>query len=577
MKLSIRYKSIFVFSLIITMVLSGIYLAVSYGLKDRAYQRAKTHLLKDATLAKSFLAGYMAERPLSYGVDEVVDNIGKDLGMRVTVMGRYGTVIGDSELDGRALRSAENLLGRPEVREAGQSEYGEARRISATTKKETFYLALPFGEGKSRGIIRLAFPLSENELIPLRFKKLLAIMMFFAFGFGVFSVFAASMVILNPVEKSLTRMSAEVDLKNKELLTKSEELTAKDKKLNREESRFNAILDDMFDGTMVLDSKGNIALINQLLRRFLLFAENPLGKRPLEATGNNLEIQQIADEALKSKGGVISRQISVALPEARILSVHATPVLQEGKPKGAVLVFHDMTGVATKPLPPIKPEAKPEAKPEPETLPEPAATIKSYKETLLKKLKRNRKTGGENAGMTPRELSKKMLDKMKSKKIPAHAHKACSLNPVIDRAVFALKKAARKKSITISADYPKNLPRVLADGKKIARAFFNLIDNAIKNTPSGGRVIITAREKNAKFLQIDVSDTGVGISKKDLPHVFGGDAAGRPKKRPPKGKGKKKGTGLALVKDIIHSHNGSLTVKSIQGKGSTFAFTLPKA
>jgi signal transduction histidine kinase len=100
----------------------------------------------------------------------------------------------------------------------------------------------------------------------------------------------------------------------------------------------------------------------------------------------------------------------------------------------------------------------------------------------------------------------------------------------------------------------------------------NLLDNAIKYTSRNGSVDVTARTQVEKWVAVSVKDTGVGISEKDLPHIFERFYRGDPS-RPHTGNG----LGLSLARAIAHAHGGKIEVASNPGQGSTFTITLPRS
>jgi len=123
----------------------------------------------------------------------------------------------------------------------------------------------------------------------------------------------------------------------------------------------------------------------------------------------------------------------------------------------------------------------------------------------------------------------------------------------------------------IVVDIPSVLPDLSADKDKMIQVFLNLIDNAIKFSPDGGKVFIKAGVKG-KMLKCDISDQGIGITRKDISRIFekfyrvdNSDVYEIPGT----------GLGLSIVKHIIESHGGRISVKSKQGKGSTFTMLLP--
>lgn len=145
------------------------------------------------------------------------------------------------------------------------------------------------------------------------------------------------------------------------------------------------------------------------------------------------------------------------------------------------------------------------------------------------------------------------------------------LPALITEVCETLEPVAVEKELALEARPMKGLPPVRADRTKLRRALVNLVSNALKFTPKGGRVEISlARE--AEFIRVSVSDTGVGISAADLPHLF--DKYEQARSRATQSE---KGTGLGLyiTRQLVELHGGEIHVESEIGKGSTFSFTVP--
>jgi two-component system phosphate regulon sensor histidine kinase PhoR len=129
-------------------------------------------------------------------------------------------------------------------------------------------------------------------------------------------------------------------------------------------------------------------------------------------------------------------------------------------------------------------------------------------------------------------------------------------------------KSSRHK---IVVDIPSHLPDIAADADKMVQVFINLLDNAIKFSPDGGEISIKV-EVNGKMVKCDISDQGIGITKKYMPRIFEKfyrvdnsdvyEISGT-------------GLGLSIIKHIIESHGGKISVRSKPGKGSTFTVSLP--
>lgn len=145
----------------------------------------------------------------------------------------------------------------------------------------------------------------------------------------------------------------------------------------------------------------------------------------------------------------------------------------------------------------------------------------------------------------------------------------------IRRVVALLGKTASRKasdrSVMLEVVAPETIPPVQADGEKISWVVTQLLDNAIKFTPSGGSVTVTLEEEGKNLVQVIVRDTGVGIPQNRLKEIFepfhqlDGSSTRRYGGT---------GLGMSLVRQIIEAHGSLLDVKSVEGKGSTFKFPL---
>ena len=151
--------------------------------------------------------------------------------------------------------------------------------------------------------------------------------------------------------------------------------------------------------------------------------------------------------------------------------------------------------------------------------------------------------------------------------------KPLKLEKIISETIYEVKNFSKKRNISIHKTRLSNLPPVLADVDSARTIFCNLISNAIKYNVPNGKVTISAKRLN-NFVEVYISDSGVGIPQEDLPRVFDlfyqGDYARKMRK-------KGVGLGLSLVKKLVESQGGNIRVESECGKGSKFTFTLPIA
>ena len=142
---------------------------------------------------------------------------------------------------------------------------------------------------------------------------------------------------------------------------------------------------------------------------------------------------------------------------------------------------------------------------------------------------------------------------------------------LVSRETEAYRSAARDGGVSLVVDLPATLPPVSVDPARVAHVFANLLSNALKYTPPGGKVTLSAKAEG-EFVRFRVSDTGVGIPEKYLPRIFEQFF-----RVPDQGPGTGVGLGLAIVKDIVEAHGGTVGVESREGTGSTFHFTLRSA
>jgi signal transduction histidine kinase len=134
-----------------------------------------------------------------------------------------------------------------------------------------------------------------------------------------------------------------------------------------------------------------------------------------------------------------------------------------------------------------------------------------------------------------------------------------------------MKGEALEKKVTIEMGVPDDLPLVQANREDITRVFTNLLDNAIKYNRQGGRIWLRASADDA-FVRVEVQDTGIGIPKKDVAHLF--DEFYRVKSKETRAI-TGTGLGLSIAKKIVEGHNGHIEVESRLHQGSTFRVLIP--
>lgn len=169
-----------------------------------------------------------------------------------------------------------------------------------------------------------------------------------------------------------------------------------------------------------------------------------------------------------------------------------------------------------------------------------------------------------------------------------------SIQPVIERAIERIKPQADRKGLQVAAELNSPATLVLIDADRIGQVLLNLMHNAVKFTSQGGSMCVSTalldlaagtklpeqvrravvEHSGSRWMLVSVSDTGIGISPQELPRIFERFyKVDRSRTRNAGGTG----LGLAIAKHLVEGHGGKLWVESVEGRGSTFSFTLPLA
>jgi len=383
------------------------------------------------------------------------------------------------------------------------------------------------------------------------------------------------------------------------LNTLGQKLQERLKDLEEEQARTAWILESMVEGLVAIDQQRRIVLMNAGARRMLRLGQDIGGTRHLLEIIRHPELRTLLQECDAYAAGTVCRRELTLHNPPMALMVHAVPLRRGADRVGTLLVFHDVTELRH--LERVRQEFVANASHELRT---PLTAIRGYVETLLEgavddpgRARPFLEVVARHAERMSRLVDDLLdLSNIESGRLQPERH-AVPLDEVA-RQVFALQQeAASKKGITFRLEIPPDLPPALADRDRLQQILINLVDNAIKFTPAG-QVTVAARwvhgsqfrvhsenpsdhqpstmnhERCGDFLEIAVSDTGTGISSKDLPRVTERFyRVDRARSRELGGTG----LGLSIVKHLVHAHGGELYIESELGKGTTVRFTLPIA
>jgi two-component system, OmpR family, phosphate regulon sensor histidine kinase PhoR len=349
--------------------------------------------------------------------------------------------------------------------------------------------------------------------------------------------------------------------------------------ISKEKDYLQTILKGMMEGVLVVDGRGRILMVNDALRRLLSLASDVSDKMPLEII-RNAELEGAIRKAIQD-GENVALELDLNKSGEKTIEVNVVSILPSNKKmdedsegiRGAIAVFHDITRL--KQLEKIRQDFVANVSHELRT---PLTTIKGYAETLLDgALKEDQafqfvqviKRHTDRLTKIVEDLL--MLSRIETKEFQLKME-AIPLRDFIDDVVEFVKEPAEKKEISLSRNEIPSSLVVQADRDYLEQILINLLDNAIKYTPEGGRVTVSAIEKDSKEIQFSVEDNGIGIPKEDLSRIF------ERFYRVDKGRSKEMGgtgLGLSIVKHLVQAHGGRVWVESQPGKGSVFYFTLP--
>ena len=355
---------------------------------------------------------------------------------------------------------------------------------------------------------------------------------------------------------------------------------SKIEEISKEKDYLQTILKGMTEGVLVVDGRGRILLVNDALRRLLSLSSDVSDKMPLEII-RNAELEGAIRKAIQD-GENIALELDLNKSGEKTIEINVVSILSSNKRmdednegiRGAIAVFHDITRL--KQLEKIRQDFVANVSHELRT---PLTTIKGYAETLLEgALKEDQafqfvqviKRHTDRLTKIVEDLL--MLSRIETKEFQLRME-AIPLRDFIDDVVEFVKEPAEKKEISLSRNEIPSSLAVQADRDYLEQILINLLDNAIKYTPEGGRVAVSAVEKDSKDIQFSVEDNGIGIPKEDLSRIF------ERFYRVDKGRSKElggTGLGLSIVKHLVQAHGGRVWVESQMGKGSTFYFTFPE-
>ena len=522
---------------------------------------------------------------------EWVDAFGYSLGSRISYI-VAGRVVADSDVLYPDLGELDDHSTRPEVLAALKDGWGANVRHSETLSKDMLYVAssMEAVSGVPDGVIRLAVSFSTvSERLALLRRNFLWI---FVITFGAALVISGIMTnnmsreirAFSGLARSIGKGDYSMRLRRVpggEFKPLAESVNAMAQSIERnmqivsdQKGQLQAIFQGMTEGVLTLDCDGRIESFNPALDRMFNLPESSVGRTPIEVT-RRFEIQDLVDSILVDPESG-SRSIQIDLLDSRTVEVGAETYRDQNGVRKIILVFHDITEMkrSEKGLKDFVANAS-------HQLRTPLTSIKGYTETLIdmppakpEDVKGFLETVLKNADHMDKVISS-MLALAKSEQMG----KLLDLVPVsgrehLSRAVNDLTPWAEEHSIVFEIRTPDDEMMVMGETDGLLHVFHNLLNNAVKYSPEGGRITVSA-EDDGESIVFCVEDQGPGISRELSTKVF--ERFYRVDENTIDGSGSA-GLGLAICRRIVKNFGGEIWHDGYgeDVRGARFCFRLDK-
>ncbi len=583
---SIRMRIAIPFVILIVAATAGLALYLSHYFREAYLETLETRLLADLRVVGDLLPAQLAEDVSgSNDLDAAARHYSSLLGARLTFIAADGAVLGESDHDRATM---ESHLYRPEIQQALDRGSGSSIRYSVTARTEIIYVAFALEEAAAPvRIARLALPLAEVQAELARLNRTILSTAVIAATLAVALALLIASRTTSPV-RHLTAMAQQVAAGNLDArllpttqdevgqLTcafniMAENLQDKLNALTTEQSRSSSILDHMADGVLVIDVDGVVQMLNPAAAGiFDIAPEAALGcafsalvrhHRLIELWLRCQRTQQEQQEAVEIDHG-----------KGTFLQVIITPQQTPSAP-GYIVIVQDLTRIRR--LETIRRDFISNVSHELRT---PLASLSALVETLQDGALEDPTMAQRFLNHMERELATMTqiveelleLSRIESNRAPFFMQ-STPIATLIAVPVDRMLPQVRRAGLTLAVELPDALAPALADAERIQQVLTNLLHNAIKFTPSGGTITVSAHGEADKVI-IAVRDTGVGIAEEELSRIFE-----RFYKADRARSSGGTGLGLAIAKHIIQAHRGQIWVESVEGRGSTFYFSLPTA
>lgn len=568
----------FVISTVLVLILLALFLG--NRARDIYMDRLEGELFTQATLLADDAGRGMTGTNADDAVIAIVHDLGGVITSRLTIIDASGRVIADSEADPATMQ---NHNTRPEVIGARATGQGEAERRSATVDRDFLYLAVPIKQVPG-AVARVAVPLQDVDLVVARIQRYIAVAATIAILIAIpMSLFMAGRIV-RPLdelrEQAIAVAGGDLMARVKPDPTKeigdlgrafnsmTSELQTSLDTVERTGLRLEAVLAGLADGVILTDVDGRVVRMNQAAEDMLESNERSAKGRPYTQVSRDHELARQLAGVLDGKP---QSDVTIEHGLDRMVLQATARVIEGSRERLGLVVLRDVTRLRQLEL--MRRDFVANVSHELRT---PLTSIRALTETLEAGAIDDREMTddflarilGEVDRLTA--LVEDLLDmaRLEAGRSPLDLQMV-DPGEVIRHGADRLRPQVARARLSMSVDVCEGLIPISVDRTRIEQVLLNLVHNAIKFTPSGGRIaIIVTRDE--RFVTTTVRDTGVGISEVDQARIFE-----RFYKADKARHSEGTGLGLAIAKHIVQLHGGQITVESTPGEGANFRFSLP--
>lgn len=341
-----------------------------------------------------------------------------------------------------------------------------------------------------------------------------------------------------------------------------------------ERGRLEAVLAHMASGVLLIDARGRLEVANPAARRMLGLSSDDVGRPHIEAT-KNFHLSEAIDRVLTTGAPETMRLTLVHGGERWVEASLASARGAGGEPAGVVVALHDVTEQVR--LERLRSDFLANVSHELRT---PVTAIKGFAETMLDGALEDTARRRSFVSFIDREagrLVRLVEDLMDLARLEVRqvslAREDLDVSQVVAHVVEGFRARAAGQSIDLELALPPRPLYCYVDGARLEQVLVNLLDNALKFTPPGGRVTVSLRQEPDQAMRLEVADTGQGMEPEELKLIF------ERFYRTDRGRSRQTGgtgLGLAIVKQIVLAHGGRVWAESAPGQGATFYVVIPR-